>query len=77
MSPRLDNVRTNDVDVYERNGVMHVRANGKGISLLTEQERRRLNLAGCGSYRRTRPCLRASLSIPTVRAISLYALLLI
>jgi hypothetical protein len=37
-SPRLDHVRSNDVDLYENNGVVHVRANGKGISLLTEQE---------------------------------------
>jgi hypothetical protein len=35
-SPRLDHVRANDVDLYELNGGAHVRANGKGISLLTE-----------------------------------------
>jgi len=36
-SPRLDEIRPNDVDIYELNGIAHVRANGKGISLLTEQ----------------------------------------
>jgi hypothetical protein len=38
MSPRLDHVRANDIDLYERNGVTNVRANGKCISLLTELE---------------------------------------
>ena len=38
-SPRIDKVRVNkDVDVYERNGSLMVRANGKGISLFTEEE---------------------------------------
>ena len=37
-SPRLDHVRNNDVDLYEVNAIMHIRANGKGISLLTEQD---------------------------------------
>ena len=38
-SPRLDHVRESgrkDVDTYERNGIRMVKANGKGISLLTE-----------------------------------------
>lgn len=35
---RLDNVRQNkDVDTYERNGVLMVVPNGKGISLVTEE----------------------------------------
>jgi len=38
ISPRLDHIRPTDVDVYELNGVPHIQANGKGISLLTEQE---------------------------------------
>jgi hypothetical protein len=37
-SPRLDHVRSNDVDLYVLDGVPRVRANGKGISLLTELE---------------------------------------
>ena len=37
-SPRIDRVRANkDVDVYEQNGILMVRANGKGISLFTEE----------------------------------------
>jgi hypothetical protein len=35
-SPRLDYVRDTDVDMYSTNGILFVRANGKGISLLTE-----------------------------------------
>ena len=39
---RLDNVRLNkDVDTYERNGVLMVVSNGKGISIVTEE---RLNM---------------------------------
>lgn len=41
ISPRLDHVRSNDVDLYENNGIVLVRANGKGISLLSEEEARR------------------------------------
>ena len=37
-SPRLDNVRGQDVDLFDVNEISHVRANGKGISLLTEEE---------------------------------------
>ena len=37
-SSRLDHVRSGkDVTTYDRNGVIYVRANGKGISLLTEK----------------------------------------
>ena len=35
-SPRLDNVRDRDVETYDRNGIMMVRSNGKGISLLNQ-----------------------------------------
>lgn len=35
-SPRLDHVRHADVDTYSTNGILFIRANGKGISLLTE-----------------------------------------
>ena len=34
-SPKLQNVRGDDVNTYERNGVVMVRANGKGISLIS------------------------------------------
>ena len=34
--PRLDHVRDRDVDIYVVDGISFVRANGKGISLLTE-----------------------------------------
>jgi hypothetical protein len=37
-SPRLDHLRAHDVDLYELDGIAHVRANGKGISLITERE---------------------------------------
>ncbi len=35
---RLDHVRTQDVDLYDVNSITHIRANGKGISLLTEAD---------------------------------------
>jgi hypothetical protein len=35
-TPKLDNVREVDVELFERNGIQMVRANGKGISLFTE-----------------------------------------
>lgn len=34
--PRLDHVRERDVDIYVAGGILFVKANGKGISLLTE-----------------------------------------
>lgn len=36
-SPKLHNVRDDDVDVYDHAGFAFVRANGKGISLITEK----------------------------------------
>lgn len=46
-SPRLDKVRENkDVDLYDRNGITVIRANGKGISLFTEEEIRRTRFSG-------------------------------
>jgi hypothetical protein len=42
-SPRLHNVRPDDVTTYEINGVVMVRANGFGISLGTEQRIQRMN----------------------------------
>ena len=37
-SPRLDHVRPRDVEIYQRqDGSLMIRANGKGISLLTER----------------------------------------
>lgn len=44
-SSKLEKVRPNEVDLYDRNGVEMVSANGKGISLITEiglQRRARL-----------------------------------
>ena len=36
-SSRLDHLRSGkDIDTYDRNTIIYVRANGKGISLLTE-----------------------------------------
>ena len=35
-SPRLDNVRDKDIDMFDRNGITMVRANGIGISLYNE-----------------------------------------
>lgn len=35
-SPKFDNVRSQDVTQYEKNGIIMVAANGKGISLTTE-----------------------------------------
>ena len=44
-SPKLAHVRTHkDVDTYERNGIVMVRSNGGGISLITEE---RLQLLLC------------------------------
>ena len=42
-SPKLQNVRPDDVKTYERNGVVMVRADGFGISLGTEQSIERMN----------------------------------
>jgi hypothetical protein len=42
-SPKLQNVRPDDVTTYEVNGVVMVRANGFGISLGTEQRIARMN----------------------------------
>jgi hypothetical protein len=47
ISPRLDHFRPQDVDTYQRNGIMMVCANGKGISLITET---RLSQAKPGSW---------------------------
>ena len=37
-SPKLDKLRTSDIDTYEQNGILMVRADGRGISLFTENE---------------------------------------
>ena len=43
----MDKVRLNkDIDIYERNGIPMVRANGKGISLFTEVEIQRTRFEG-------------------------------
>jgi hypothetical protein len=35
-SPKLNHVRPDDVTVYNRNGIAMVRADGSGVSLITE-----------------------------------------
>jgi len=47
-SPKLNNVRPQDVDTYETNGILMVLANGKGVALfnLEELQRRESGLAG-------------------------------
>ncbi len=47
-SPKLHNVRADDVDTYDRNGIVMVRANGKGISLATEQRLKRIERTASG-----------------------------
>ena len=37
-SPKLNNVRPQDVDTHENNGILMVMANGKGVSLFNLQE---------------------------------------
>jgi hypothetical protein len=44
--PRLENVRAQDIQTYERNGLMMVRANGRGVSIGTEQYLSALNVTG-------------------------------
>jgi len=48
ISPKLHNVRPQDVDTYETNGILMVHANGKGVSLfnLQELQRRESRLSG-------------------------------
>lgn len=45
-SPRLDNLRPRDLDLFERNGVMMVIANGKGISLVNEKRLKETGMSG-------------------------------
>ena len=45
-SSRLDNVRSVDVDTYQQNGILMVRANGKGISVGTKEYLEKLHLSG-------------------------------
>ena len=45
-SPKLDNVRPQDVDTYERNGILMVRANGKGMSVGTLAYLKLLRISG-------------------------------
>jgi len=47
-SPKLHNVRADDVNTYERNGVVMVVANGKGISLITEARLKRIEKVATG-----------------------------
>ena len=45
-TPRLNHVRPQDIDRFERNGITMVRSNGKGISLLSEKGLARLRGGG-------------------------------
>jgi hypothetical protein len=45
-SPRLQNVRPDDVQTYERNGIMMVRATGEGVSVGTEDYVKQIKLKG-------------------------------
>ena len=45
-SSRLDNVRPADVDTFQRNTILMVRSNGKGISVGTLEYLQQLRLAG-------------------------------
>ena len=47
-SPKLNNVRHQDVDTYENNGILMIHANRKGVSLfnLRELRRRESGMAG-------------------------------
>jgi hypothetical protein len=45
-SSRLDHVRSVDVDTYQQNGILMVRANGKGISVGTKEYLEKLHLSG-------------------------------
>ena len=47
-SPKLHNVRADDVNTYERNGIVMVVANGKGISLITEARLKRIEKVATG-----------------------------
>jgi hypothetical protein len=49
-SPKLDHLRARDVDTCERNGIVMVRSNGNGISLVTEQRLQRDREYLRGSY---------------------------
>jgi len=44
--PRLENVRPADVDIYERNGILMVRATGLGVSLSTLEYLQSLGMTG-------------------------------
>ncbi len=48
--PRLDHVRSDDVNTYERNGVHLVMANGKGTSLSTKEALLGCEAAGFGGF---------------------------
>jgi hypothetical protein len=45
-SSRLDNVRSVDVNTFQQNGILMVRANGKGISVGTKEYLEKLQLSG-------------------------------
>jgi len=47
-SPKLHNVRSDDVKTYERNGIVMVLANGKGVSLITETRLKRIAKVATG-----------------------------
>ena len=47
-SPKLHNVRADDVNTYERNGIAMVVANGKGTPLITEARLKRIEKVATG-----------------------------
>ena len=50
-SPKLAQVRVSkDVDTYEQNGIVMVRSNGGGVSLITEERLQRERARYTGSY---------------------------
>jgi hypothetical protein len=55
-SPKLHNVRPDDVQTYERNGILMVRVTGEGISVSTEDHLKQVKLRGWRwKFRRQRP----------------------
>ena len=49
-TPKLQNVRVGDVQLQERNGIMWVIANGRGISLITQARLERDQQVNRGNY---------------------------
>jgi hypothetical protein len=66
-SPRLHNARPGkDIETYESNGIVMVRSNGQGISLITEERFERERARHAGSYLWKLP---ANFPLPSGRAL--------